>query len=74
MRNTLAKVRIYGRDEIAKDFKKIYKAEKMEETLSELEFIENKWEKYKRIIESWKEKTYVLLTFYKYPQPMFIAK
>ena len=47
----------------------------MEEALSALEFIENKWgKKYKRIIESWKEKTYVLLTFYKYPQPMFIAK
>lgn len=71
MRNTLAKVRIYDRDEIAKDFKKVYKAENMEEALSALEFIENKWgKKYKRIIESWKEKTHVLLTFYKYPQPI----
>ncbi len=66
-----SKVRAKDRKRVAKDLKKIYQALTEEETLKAFERFKEKWgSKYPKIVKSWKQELYKLLTFLKYPEPI----
>ena len=69
VRNTLNKVRAKDRKKVAKDLKKIYQVSTEEEALKGFEKFKEKWEsKYPRVVKSWEQELYKLLTFLKYPE------
>lgn len=69
MRNTLSKVRKVDQAELAADFRKVYKADQLEQAQEAFQKVKEKWgQKYKRVIESWENEWSVLMTFYKYPK------
>jgi putative transposase len=71
VRNTLNRVRAKDRKKVAKDLKKIYRVSNEEEALKGFEDFKEKWKsKYPRIVKSWEQELYKLLTFLKYPKPI----
>jgi putative transposase len=69
IRNTLNKVRTKDKKEIAKDLKKIYQVSTEEEALKGFEKFKKKWQsKYPKLVKSWEQELYKLLTFLKYPE------
>jgi putative transposase len=69
VRNTLNKVRAKDRKRIAKDLKRIYQASTEEEALRGFEKFKEKWKlKYPKVVKSWEQELYKLLTFLKYPE------
>ncbi|MDQ7032877.1 MAG: IS256 family transposase [Desulfonauticus sp.] len=69
VRNTLNKVRAKDRKVIATDLKKIYKASNKEQALKEFEAFKERWgKKYPKVVQSWKQDLYKLLTFLEYPE------
>lgn len=69
IRNTLNKVRAKDRKKVAKDLKRIYQASTEEEALRGFEKFKEKWElKYPKVVKSWEQELYKLLTFLKYPE------
>ena len=69
IRNTLNKVRAKDKKEIAKDLKKIYQVSTEEEALKGFEKFKKKWQsKYPKLVKSWEQELYKLLTFLKYPE------
>ena len=69
VRNTLSKVKAKDRKKVAKDLKKIYQASTEEEALKAFEKFKEKWiSKYPKVVKSWEQELYKLLTFLKYPE------
>ncbi len=69
VRSTLNKIRAKDRKKIAKDLKRIYQASMKEEALKGFERFKEKWElKYPKVVKSWEQELYKLLTFLKYPE------
>ena len=69
IRNTLNKVRAKDKKEIAKDLKKIYQVSTEEDALKGFEKFKKKWQsKYPKLVKSWEQELYKLLTFLKYPE------
>ncbi len=69
VRNTLSKVRVKDRKKVAKDLKRIYQVSTEEEALKAFDRFKEKWEwKYPRLVRSWEQELYKLLTFLKYPE------
>jgi len=69
VRNTLNKVRAKDRKKVAKDLKRIYQSSTEEEALKGFEKFKEKWEsKYPKVVKSWEQELYKLLTFLKYPE------
>jgi len=69
VRNTLNKVRVKDRKKLAKDLKKIYQSSTEEEALKGFERFKERWVvKYPKVVKSWEQELYKLLTFLKYPE------
>ena len=69
VRNTLNKVRAKDRKKVARDLKKIYQASTEEEAFKGFKKFKEKWElKYPKVVKSWEQELYKLLTFLKYPE------
>ncbi len=69
VRNTLNKVRAKDRKKVAKDLKRVYQVSTEEEALKGFEKFRERWEsKYPRVVKSWEQELYKLLTFLKYPK------
>jgi len=69
VRNTLNKVRAKDRKKVAKDLKRVYQVFTEEEALKGFEKFRERWEsKYPRVVKSWEQELYKLLTFFKYPE------
>ncbi len=69
VRNTLSRVRAKDRKKVAKDLKRIYQVSTKEEAQKGFERFRQRWQlKYPRIVKSWEQELYKLLTFLKYPE------
>ena len=69
VRNTLSKVRAKDRKKVAKDLKRIYQVSTKEEDLKAFDRFKEKWEwKYPKLVRSWGQEFYKLLTFFRYPE------
>ena len=69
VRNILKKVRAKDRKRVTKDLKKVYQASTEEEALKGFKKFKEKWErKYPKVVKSWEQELYKLLTFLKYPE------
>jgi len=71
IRNTLSKVRVKDRKEIANDLKGIYQVSNKKDALRGFERFKKRWEsKYPNVVKSWERELYKLLSFLKYPEPI----
>ncbi len=69
VRNTLAKVKVRDRSEIARELKEIYKASSMEKALKMLKRFAGKWgKKYPGVVKWWEERAEELLAFMEFPE------
>jgi len=69
VRNTLNKVRAKDRKKVAKDLKRIYQVSTEEDALRGFEKFKGKWgAKYPKVVKSWEQELYKLLTFLRYPE------
>ena len=69
VRNTLMKVKVRDRSEIANDLKKVYKARDKAEAIKELEEFRAKWGKrYPKVVKWWEDKAEELLGFMAFPE------
>ena len=69
VKNTLTKVKVRDRSEIAKDLKEIYKARNKVEAINKLKMFRVKWcKKYPKIVKWWEEKADELLAFMEFPE------
>jgi len=69
VKNTLTKVKVRDRSEIAKDLKEIYKARNKVEAINKLKMLRVKWcKKYPKIVKWWEEKADELLAFMEFPE------
>jgi len=69
VRNTLMKVKVRNRTEIAKDLKEIYKARDKVEAINKLKMFRAKWGKrYPKVVKWWEDKAEELLGFMEFPE------
>ncbi|ADY73245.1 transposase mutator type [Desulfurobacterium thermolithotrophum DSM 11699] len=69
VKNTLNKVRAKDRKKVAKDLKRIYQVSTEEDALRGFEKFKEKWgAKYPKVVKSWEQELYKLLTFLRYPE------
>ena len=69
VRNTLVRVKVRDRSEIAKDLKEIYKASSVEEAREKLKRFADRWGKrYPGVVKWREERAYELLAFMEFPK------